>query len=191
MRAIILAGGKSSRMKTNKAFVKLHNQPLIERIIGILRPVFQENILIVTNEPELYTHLNVQLTPDLIQGYGPICGIYTGLMLSDSFANFFLPCDMPFINAESIRYMLDEYKEYDVTVPVIGGYIEPLYGIYSKNCLQPIYNCMQQDNYNIKSFYKHVKVKTIPETVFRQIDPELKMFTNINTPKHLELVQEY
>lgn len=191
MQAIILAGGKSTRMKTNKSFVKLQNQPLIERIVGIIKPIFDDKILIISNEPELYKYLNVPVACDIVKGYGPIRGIYTGLKVSQADYNFFIPCDMPFIENESIQYMIDEHFGYDVIVPEINGYIEPLYGIYSKKCLQPIKYCLEQNKFNVRSFYDQVKVKTIPESVFRNIDPELKMFTNINTPKHLELAQDY
>jgi len=177
-------------MNRNKSFVELHNKPLIEIIIDKLKLIFHNNIIVITNEPALYRYLDVDLKSDLIKGKGPIGGIYTGLTYSESFYNFFLPCDMPFINADAIKYLMAAKDGYDVTVPVIGGYIEPLCGIYSKNCLQPIEKCLFENKLKVKSFYQQVQVNTIPEEIFRNIDPALKMFTNINTPKHLELAQQ-
>lgn len=190
LHAIILAGGKSSRMKRNKSFVMLNNQPLIEIIINRLKPVFNDNITIITNEPELYQYLNVNIQSDLIKNKGPLGGIYTGLIVSDFMYNFFLPCDTPFINMEVIEYMIKEKEGYDVIVPVIRGYIEPLYGIYSKSCIKSIHKCLLEDKLRAKSFFNQIKVKTIPESIFKAIDPQLKMFTNINTPEHLEIAQK-
>ena len=75
-------------------------------------------------------------------------------------------------------------------VPVKNGYIEPLYGIYSKKCLEPIERCLQKNQLKAKCFYDEVRVKTIPEAIFRKIDPDLKMFININTPKELVMAQQ-
>ena len=138
MHGIILAGGKSTRMQANKSFEKIKGRTLIEIIVNILKPIFNDKIIIITNETELYGHLNVRLHRDLLQGKGPLGGIYTGLMVSPSFYNFFLPCDMPFVNGEAIEYMIEEKEGYDVIVPVIRGYIEPLYGIYSKSALNQL-----------------------------------------------------
>jgi molybdopterin-guanine dinucleotide biosynthesis protein A len=190
MHGIILAGGKSTRMNSNKSFLKINGQTLIEIAINTIRPIFKENIIIITNDQKLYRHLNVRLESDLIQGKGPLGGIYTGLMVSPSFYNFFLPCDMPFVNKEAIQYIIDEEDGHDVIVPVINGYIEPLYGIYSKNCLEPIKRCLQKNRLKAKCFYDEMHVKTIPEEIFRKIDPDLKMFININTPKELIMAQQ-
>lgn len=186
MRAFILAGGKSTRMKYNKAFVKLNNKPLIEIILSELKTIFNDSITVITNEPELYKYLNVDLKVDLVKDKGPLGGIYTGLVESKSFHNFFVPCDMPFVKGEAIEYLIDEKDEYDVIVPFIKGYIEPLCGIYSKNCIKPIEECLSEGKLRVKSFYDRVKVKTIPEEPFKKIDPELKMFININTLDNLE-----
>jgi molybdopterin-guanine dinucleotide biosynthesis protein A len=189
MHGIILAGGKSTRMQANKSFEKIKGRTLIEIIVNILKPIFNDKIIIITNETELYGHLNVRLHRDLLQGKGPLGGIYTGLMVSPSFYNFFLPCDMPFVNGEAIEYMIQEKEGYDVIVPVIRGYIEPLYGIYSKNCTKPIETCLLKNRLQVKCFYPLVRVKTIPETAFKKMDPQLKMFVNINTRKELSLAQ--
>ncbi|MDS1029963.1 molybdenum cofactor guanylyltransferase [Bacillota bacterium LX-D] len=190
MRGIILAGGKSSRMNCNKSFVKLDGKPFIEIIVDKVRPIFKDKITIITNEPELYRYLNTDICCDLVKDKGPIAGIYTGLVTSDSFHNFFLPCDMPFISGETIKYMLKHKGRYDVIVPLINGYIEPLYGIYSKNCIKAIEKCLLQNLLKVKSLYEYVSVKTIPEEVFTKLDSELKLFTNINTLQELMAAQQ-
>jgi molybdopterin-guanine dinucleotide biosynthesis protein A len=190
LHGIILAGGKSSRMNSNKPFAKIKGQSMIEIIIDTIKPVFEDRIIIIANEKELFRHLNLRLESDLFRGKGPLAGIYTGLMVSPSFYNFFLPCDMPFLIKEAMECMIDEKAGYDVIVPIIRGYIEPLYGIYSKNCLEPIEKCLLTNRLKAKSFYDQVRVKTIPEAVFREIDPSLKMFTNINTPKELSQARQ-
>lgn len=190
MHGIILAGGKSTRMNSNKSFQKINGQTLIEIIINTIKPIFNDNIIVIANEKELYAHLNIRLESDIFQGKGPLAGIHTGLAASPSFHNFFLPCDMPFLNRDAIQCIINEKEGYDVIVPIIKGYIEPLYGIYSKNCLKPVETCLLQNRLKAKSFYDQVRIKTIPELVFKKIDPKLRMFTNINTPEELTIARK-
>ncbi|WP_227762269.1 molybdenum cofactor guanylyltransferase [Zhaonella formicivorans] len=189
MYGIVLAGGKSSRMKSNKSFLRLNGRTFIETIINVLKPIFKDNIIVITNEPELYSFLNVKLESDLFKDKGPLAGIYTGLMVSPSHHNFFIACDMPFVSDKAIRFIIEQKANWDAVVPVIGGYIEPLYGIYSKNCIEPIKDCLVKNWLKATSFYDQVAVKTIPETIFKKMDPELKMFININTPKEFGIAQ--
>jgi molybdopterin-guanine dinucleotide biosynthesis protein A len=190
MYGIILAGGKSTRMNSNKSFQKINGQTLIEMTINNIKPIFHDKIIIITNDQKLFRHLDVRLESDLTPSKGPLAGIYTGLMISPYNHNFFLPCDMPFANKEAIKCIINEKDGHDVIVPMVNGYIEPLYGIYTKNCLKPIEKCLLNNQLRVKCFYDQVRVKTIPEIVFRKIDPQLKMFININTPKELMMAQQ-
>jgi len=102
----ILAGGTSSRMGRDKAFLPIGSRPLIEVVVQRLRPLVKR-IVIVGNAQNLQ-RLRATLSADAIltdvePGYGPLMGIYTGLMHTETSWNLFLPCDMPWIDGRLIE----------------------------------------------------------------------------------------
>ncbi len=102
--AIILAGGKSSRMGFDKQFLIINEKRVMEIVISKLRAEFKE-IIIVTNKPESYKNLADKVVSDIIKGKGPLSGLHAGLKHSSSKYSYFIACDMPNINIEYIRYM--------------------------------------------------------------------------------------
>ena len=102
----ILAGGASSRMGRDKAFLPIGSRPLIEMVVQRLRP-FVERMIIIGNAHNLQ-RLRETLPADAVvtdmqPGYGPLMGIYTGLMHTETSWNLFLPCDMPWIDRRLIE----------------------------------------------------------------------------------------
>jgi molybdopterin-guanine dinucleotide biosynthesis protein A len=73
-----------------------------------------------------------------------------------------------------------------VVIPRTEVGIEPLCAVYSRRCLQTVQGALEQNNLKIRSFFSRVRVKEIPETVLRKMDPGLVSFFNINTPDDLE-----
>ena len=90
---IILAGGKSTRMGVNKAFLKIGGCTIIEEIFSKFKNIFSR-VIIIANEIERFNFLGAQITPDIIPSKGPLGGIYTGLIKSSSFHNFVTACDV-------------------------------------------------------------------------------------------------
>ena len=188
MTAIILAGGKSSRMGTDKAFLKIGNQPLIKRQIGLLRKLFKKIIIVTNTLPKYRGYKGIKIIPDIIPHRGPLGGIYSGLIASRSFYNFVVACDMPFLNIELLRHMLSRIKGYDVIVARYKGEIEPLSAIYSKDCIRPIKEQLDKNNLKIRDLFKKVKVKVIKESEVIKFDSQAFSFLNINT---LDEYQKY
>lgn len=160
MNAVILAGGKSSRMGTNKAFLKLKGKTFIELQIELLREMFDDIFISAVTSLE-YEYLNLPIFKDVYPGKGPLGGIYTSLINSDSFHTFMLACDMPFVGLELIKYLKDLTKEFDVVIPKRERGLEPLHAFYSKNCIDPIKRELDDDNLRITSFFPHVNVKIV------------------------------
>lgn len=194
MNAIILAGGNSSRMGFDKTFIKIEGLTLIERQIRLLGALFGK-IIVVTNSRAKSRSLckiidknrlkNVKITQDIILGQGPLGGIYSGLMLSDSFHNFAVACDMPYINTGLIEYMRKKSPGYDAVVPRINKRYEPLYSIYSKNCLKIIEQLLDKKIFKINKLFSKVKVREITGGEVRKFVLGAKIFTNINTKEDL------
>ncbi len=181
---VILAGGKSSRYGKNKALEEFRGLSLIERVCRVMRSVFR-NVVLITNSPEEYTHLEIPMEEDLKKGLGPIGGILTALRTIPQDAGFFVACDMPFLNPELIRYMVKQRGEFDAVVPVISGKMEALHALYGKQCLPAVEHLISSGNLQIFRFFPEVSVRYITEEEIRAYDPRLASFLNVNSPQEL------
>jgi len=183
---IVLAGGKSSRMGHNKALIEFQGKRLIEATVDCLKTLFPE-VLIIANDPPLYSYLGVKVVPDLIPDSGSLGGIYTGLSTASHPTCFFVACDMPFLNADLITLLIREAEDWDVVIPRVRGELQPLHAIYAKSCLPLIKESIDSGVLKITRFFQKARVKIIEESTLRAVDPHLLGFVNVNTPP--ELVQ--
>jgi molybdopterin-guanine dinucleotide biosynthesis protein A len=184
---IILSGGKSLRMGENKAFIEVEGIPIINRIYSLFKDLFQE-VIIVTNQRELFSNFESKIYSDLIPDKGVLGGLYTGIFFSPFFYSFCVACDMPFIKTGVVQYLIKNIGEDDVIVPRTKDGFQPLHAIYSKNCLEPIKKIIENGSYKIIDLYSMVKVKIIKEDDFIHLDPLRESFININTPEELLLI---
>lgn len=181
---IILSGGKSIRMGENKAFIDIDGVPIIHRIHNLFKELFQE-IIIVTNQKELFSNFESKIYSDLFPNKGALGGLYTGIFFSTFNFSFCVACDMPYIKKSLVQYLLNHIKDDDVIVPQTKDGLQPLHAIYSKNCLGPIKKVIEQGKYKIIDIYDMVKVKIINEKDFISLDPLRESFINVNTPIEL------
>lgn len=184
MTGIILAGGKSSRMGFNKAFIDIGGKPIIHRTVRLLKELFDE-IIIVANNPAEYEELNVPVVADMIKGAGSLGGIYTGLFHSVSEYNFVAACDMPFLDREAISRAIKLCEPWDATVPFIMGRYHPLHAIYSKKCIKHIEKMIKSQNLRITNLFQHVKTKRLEEKEWLSGEQILLSVDNINTKEDL------
>jgi len=159
---------------------------VIERVIGVLNEVFPK-VIIVTNTPEEYQTLNAETVVDIFPGRGPLGGMHAGLVASPFELNFVTACDMPFINKGLVKYLLAQASaDDDAVVPVIGGYPEPLGAVYKRTCIKYIEKVIRADLYQVKSFYKYINVKYIPEEELLGFGGG-ELYFNINTRDDLKI----
>lgn len=187
---IILCGGQSSRMGyKNKCFLKIKGETFIEIIIRKLKNIVSE-VILVTKDRNLYSHLEDSHTivvEDILKKQSSLTGIHTGLMYAQNYHSFITGCDTPLIKTEIIEILLKETSyDIDIVVPRIGKYIEPLCAVYSKRCVPVIEKMLKNNCFQIKTFYKFMKVKEINENTIKGIDPHLYSFLNINTHEDYE-----
>ena len=190
MTAIILAGGKASRMGTDKAFLKIGNQHLIKRQIGLLRKIFEKIIIVTNSLPKYRGYKGIKIISDLITNRGPLGGIYSGLVASSSTYNFVVACDMPFINQALIRYIIRNRDNYDIVIPKIDKKYHPLFGVYSKNCIPVIEKAFSKDKLNVSTIFPKVKTGFISREEIERFDKHLLSLININTQDDLAMVKE-
>ena len=187
--AIILAGGKSSRMGFDKQFLKLQDKYVIEIIAEKLKEIFSE-IIIVTGRPEEYVKYGFKLVEDEVRNFGPLAGIHVGLKNSGSIYNYVVACDMPFINLKYIRYMMQLIEEsdgcVDGVITKLGDWIEPFNAFYSQNLIGRIEESMKNGKRQINLMLQDSNVLYVSEAKAREFSPDWEMFTNINTFKDYE-----
>jgi molybdopterin-guanine dinucleotide biosynthesis protein A len=177
--AFIIAGGKSSRFGEDKTLFKYRGRPLIELVVEAVRPVIPA-IAIVADDVKKFGYLGLPCHRDIVAGLGPIGGIYTGLVKSGTGRTFMVAADMPHLNPDLIRYMISMSEGYDVTVPVVGDWYEPLHAIYSRSCRSAIERHLEKGDRQIITFFREVSLRKVTEDeIIKFTDPK-RAFRNIN-----------
>jgi FdhD protein len=182
MTGIVLSGGESRRMGTDKAFLKLAGLPLISHVLKALGTI-TDRIIIVTNAPAAYASFDALLVQDVFDKRGPLTGIYSGLLAAKDTYSIVVACDMPFLSPGLISYMAGLAEGYDVVVPQIAGRVEPLHAIYSKGLLPLIEKRLQQDARQIQGLFSEARVRYVTAPEIDRYDPERRSFKNLNTPE--------
>lgn len=131
--AAILAGGKSSRMGREKALLRYENQPLIARVADVLRPLFSQ-IVVVSSKPEVASAANLPAIADRFPDAGPLGGIHAALAHFEA-PVFVVGCDMPFIEADFIEKMREQFDGKPLAPRHPNG-AEPLHAIYTPQNLE-------------------------------------------------------
>ncbi len=182
--AIILAGGKSKRMNTDKAFIKwVNGKSLIENQISNLS-FFDE--IIISGPKGKFFHLGYKVVEDENKNVGPIEGLRRGLAASKNEYNFLISCDMPFVNEDLIMYMFSVARGNDAVVCRNRKFIEPLYTIYSKRLLKTIEKNINLEKYSFQDVIFNSKTLFIPENIVRKFSQDLLVFSNLNTKDDLK-----
>ncbi|SHH16892.1 molybdenum cofactor guanylyltransferase [Tepidibacter thalassicus] len=184
--AVILAGGKSSRMKFDKQFLEIGKIRLIDNIINQLKWEFEE-IIIVTNKPEYYLEFSQKVVSDEIKQKGPLSGIHIGLKESSSKYVYFVACDMPIININYVKYMKYKIKDKNVSACVTksSDWVEPFNAFYSRDIINDVENHLLEGKRSVFSLLKKLNTFYIEERCARKFSPNWDMFFNLNTKEDL------
>lgn len=185
---ILLAGGKNSRMKTNKAFLELGGRPLVERSLEVLQATFAE-VIISANEPGLYETYPVRVVADAELGMGPLAGLAAGLEAASWDISFFLACDMPFVLPGPIRYLWQWAETYDAVVPWGAFGAHPLHAFYQRRCLTAIEKNLQAGRFKILDFYQECLVKYVKEEELAVFGDVGRILSNVNTPDEWQKIK--
>lgn len=180
--AVILAGGKSTRMGFDKQLLNINGRRLILWIIEKLKDEF-DDIIIVSNKPEYYSEVNCRIVSDIIKGKGPLSGIHAGLMNAKSRYVYFTACDMPVINIDYIKYMkkcLDS-GNYHGCITQVDDRLEPFNAFYSKSIIGAIECQLNRGKRSVFSLVKSLDFYIVNEMTAYKFSPNGDMFINLNT----------
>lgn len=188
---IILAGGRSRRFGSPKGLVEIGGEPIVARLLRIFGSELGATAL-VTDEPELYAHLEVSSIPDVTPRMGPLSGIQAGLgwaRRAGAEGIFCAPCDAPFLQGELIRRLLPSSDRTQAVVPESRGPLgfEPLFGWYSVALLGQVDRAVAEKRLALRDFVTSIpSVEYLPlAEVVAIMDPD-KLFFNLNVPEDLQ-----
>ena len=182
--AIILAGGKSSRMGTDKGLITIGEKSMIEYILNELAASEIKDIIIVSNNLE-YKKFGLPVYPDIIKDKGPLGGIYTGLIKSSRLRNVVLSCDIPLISSKVINHLIDNSADFPVLVSKYEDKIHPLIGIWDASLIPSIGENLIKDRLRLKD-YLNENGAVYTDLKECGIILENTTLMNVNTPDELK-----
>lgn len=190
--AVILAGGKSTRMGFDKQLLIVDEVRLIDKLITELTREFEE-IIIVSNNPKYYNDKPIKVVSDRIAGMGPLSGLHVGLTESTNDYVYFLACDMPNVCTDYIRYMKTKIQnlQVDACITRIEEWVEPFNAFYSKSVVDKIESNLTNEKYSILYLIKKLDCLYIEEKEARKYSPDWSMFINLNTKDDLHKYLNY
>ena len=179
--AVVLTGGKSSRMGRPKALLTFDGEPLIVHIVRHLKRVFAETVVVAAPEQELPL-LPVALVRDQVAYQGPVSGIYRGLKAATKEVCFVTSCDAPFLDLALISHLLSEISDCDVVVPFWQERFQPLHAVYRRSVAPLLHEQLERGELRPIFLYDKVRTRKVHEDEIRTLDPEGMSFLNMNSP---------
>lgn len=176
----ILAGGRSSRLRCNKALLDLNGKPFIQHVAETMHTVFAE-VMIVASESGEYDFLGLPICADVYKDCGPLAGIHAVLVAAKNDAAFIVPCDTPFLTPAFIRSVLARAGRGDATIALGGNSLQPLCGVYKRSCLPVIEKELQRGQYSVRGCLKKLRTSILSPPLDVQRS-RVHPLMNINTP---------
>jgi molybdopterin-guanine dinucleotide biosynthesis protein A len=185
LTAFVLAGGKSTRMGTDKAVLSLAGRTLLETALAAARSLTQE--VWIVGSPELYSHYAPAIA-DVFSGCGPLGGIHAALSQTGTELNLILAVDTPFLSAKLFDYLVQRAiaSHAVVTAPEIDAYPQPLCAVYSRAFLPIAERALREARYKIVPLFPRPGTLLVPQSELEQFAFTAEMFENLNTPEDLE-----
>jgi molybdopterin-guanine dinucleotide biosynthesis protein A len=178
--AFVLAGGKSTRMGRDKAFVELGGRTLLTRAQVLAQSVAER--VVIVGCAEKFSRLG-PVVEDVFLDRGPLGGIHAALSGTTSEWNLILAVDTPFLEADFLRWLLKQACESEavVTVPRIAGRWQPLSGVYRRSFAEPAKRALEVDRNKIDPLFRGVTTRVIEEEEILGLGYSSEMFRNLNT----------
>lgn len=196
---VVVAGGRSQRLGHDKRKLRLWGEDgptLLAHTVALISGLCDE-LIVVLNDPDAWPDLPARMVPDAYPDGGALGGIYSGLHAALHDHALIVAADMPLLNADLLRWMIDQPRDYDVLVPRLAEGsrarnrlgVESLHAIYSRACLAPIASQLDAGNPQVIGFFPQVRVRLIEPDQIAPLDPHGHAFRNINTPDDLAAVR--
>ena len=185
--AAILAGGHARRLRsTDKAKLLVGGEAIIKRELHVLHDVVTVPPCIVTDDPKRYAETGLTILTDHIPNTGALGGLYTAVAEAPETWVLIVACDMPFLSASFLRYLLSIETHADAIIPKSEAGYHPLCALYSRRCEVKIHQSLTAGNLVIKDFLNKINIHEIGPQKIAQYDPFDAILLNVNTPHDYE-----
>lgn len=182
---LILAGGRSSRMGSPKAWLEFRGEPMLTRIVGRLTRELPEVVVVRARGQELPPVI-ARIVEDRVDGEGPVAGLAAGLAAVSQPLVFALSCDMPFANLAVARGLLELVEEYDAVLPRWNGRLHPLHAVYRATLVPLLDEQLAAGRRRLMDLFDRIRTRVVTEEELRAWDPDGSSFVNINTREEYE-----
>ena len=183
---IILAGGESKRLGTDKALLDFGGRTLLELTVERLCEVTADIVIACGQGPRPgWPNVDAQLVLDRSEGRGPLAGLEAGLRAITNEAAVVVACDMPFLNPALLSHLAGRLETHAAVVPMVDGRYHALHAVYSQRCLQSVEDLLLRGG-SMRDLLAAVDTGVVSETEVRVVDPEGLSCFNLNVPEDLE-----
>jgi molybdopterin-guanine dinucleotide biosynthesis protein A len=188
--AFVLAGGQSTRMGTDKAFLEFEGQPLISRALALAKTVSSHVQILGSLEKFRAYGMVVE---DEFPNHGPLGGIHAALRCSTADLNLILAVDMPFVETRFLEYLLDQANRHSamVAVPRAGGGWQPLCSVYRRPFADLAQTALEQGRNKIDPLFGRTEICVIEEDDLEREGFSAEMFHNLNTPEDVRKMAKF
>ncbi|MGE5391471.1 MAG: molybdenum cofactor guanylyltransferase [Deltaproteobacteria bacterium] len=182
----ILAGGKSTRMKFHKAFAEINGKLVIEILLEKFARYFEE-VIIISNEPNLFHRFSMPVYEDIYPYLGPVAGIHTALERAVFDPVFVLGCDMPFINMKMVDHMIGLIGDHDCVLTRMNCTLQPTAAVYSKKSLPIFQKYLENERLKLTRIVEEdMNSLIIDEQELKIFGPLQEQLFNVNDQLALE-----
>jgi molybdopterin-guanine dinucleotide biosynthesis protein A len=190
LTGIVLAGGDSRRMGTNKAFLEVGGTPMVRRVLDALAVCCAE-VILVAKDPAAYAGLGVRVVADYEPVQAPLAGTITGLRALATPYAFVAACDLPFLSPDVVTWMASLAPGHDAVVPRVDGRWHPLHAVYAVQAGPALERAWASGIRRMRDAFERLRIREITAAELAPLDPSLRSLQNINTPaEYLRVLDE-
>jgi molybdenum cofactor guanylyltransferase len=185
--AIVLSGGRSTRMGRDKASLPFGGEPMLRRVVRLLEPLVEETVVVARRDQPLPSlPAAVTVVHDEVEDQGPLGGLGPGLGAATADALYVTGCDVPFLQPAVVTLLFERLGGHDVAVARAGGYTHPLAAVYRRTVREPLAQLFFLGRRRPIDLFAVVDTTYVEEEALRAVDPELMTLANLNTPEAYE-----
>ena len=177
-------------MGRDKVHLKLGGEALIERVLAAVARL-EVPCALIANRSEGFAHLGLPIHADLRPGMGPLGGLHTALSTTSAEAVLLLACDLPFVTARFLRFLVGQLGNHQAVVPRGEDGFQPLCAVYARSCLPAVERLLDTDAFKVMRLFAEVDMCVLESDEWREFDPHGRLFVNLNTPEDYQRALEW
>ncbi|MEZ4502039.1 MAG: molybdenum cofactor guanylyltransferase [Dehalococcoidia bacterium] len=184
--AIVLAGGRSSRMGIDKAALVVEGRTLLQRAIDAVSQVVEEVVVVGAPGgalPEVEASIPLRRVDDTVEGEGPLAGISAGLAAIEAPVTLVVGCDMPWLQPALLELLLARVEAgARLVVPLSDGRPEGLCSAWRVDALPVVRAHFEAGDRRVMSVAGDLEAVRLKPGDYAEADPDGRSFRNLNTP---------